>query len=242
MSTLLHEYQRQKRLNLEGNIYHETQVELAYNSNHIEGSRLTEDQTRQIFETKTVDGLARVDDVKEAANHFRLFDYALDTADESLSTEMLLTYHRLLKEGTEQAASDELFAPGSFKTLPNEVGGIATSAPDEVLAALEALLQEYAQVDKNLKVLADFHWRFECIHPFQDGNGRIGRMVMFRECLVHDILPFIVRDDMKHFYYRGLANFSDEQGWLVDTCRSFQDDFAARFLPLVPQVAAPWRG
>lgn len=236
MQELLEEYRQQKRLGLEGNIYHKTQVELAYNSNHIEGSRLTEEQTRQIFETRTVDGHARVQDVQDAANHFRLFDAMLDTADEPLTPALLLSFHDILKQGTEQAASDPVFAPGIFKMLPNEVGGRATAAPDEVPGLVAALVDDYEAGERTFEAIVDFHYRFERIHPFQDGNGRIGRLVMFRECLRSDVLPFVVRDDMKQFYYRGLANYEDEPGWLLDTCRTFQDDFASRYLPLVPHV------
>lgn len=238
MRELLGEYRRQRRLGLEGNIYHKTQVELAYNSNHIEGSRLTEEQTRQIFETRTVDGPARVQDVQDATNHFRLFDAMLKTADDPLTVELLLEFHRMPKEGTDQAASDPIFAPGVFKTLPNEVGGVITILPEDAPERLAALIATYEAGPRRFEDIADFHYRFERIHPFQDGNGRIGRMVMFRECLRSDVMPFIVGDAMKQFYYRGLANYEDEPGWLLDTCRSFQDDFVARFLPLVPHIGA----
>lgn len=236
MRELLEEYRRQRRLGLEGNIYHKTQVEMAYNSNHIEGSRLTEEQTRQIFETSTVDGHARLADIQDAANHFRLFDAMLDSAEEPLSLDLMLGFHKVLKQGTEQAASDPIFTPGIFKTLPNEVGGAMTTAPEEVPTQLAALVADYEAGSRSFEDVVGFHYRFERIHPFQDGNGRIGRMVMFRECLRSSIVPFIVRDDRKQFYYRGLANYEDEPGWLLDTCRSFQDDFAARFLPLVPHM------
>ena len=225
MRELLEEYRRQRRLKLEGNIYHKTQVELAYNSNHIEGSRLTEEQTRQIFETRTVDGHARLADIQDATTHFRLFDAMLDTAEEPLSPELLLSFHEVLKQGTEQAASDPIFAPGVFKALPNEVPGQVAS-----------LIGRYEGGPRTFEDIVDFHYRFERIHPFQDGNGRIGRMVLFKECLRNGVLPFIVPDDRKHFYYRGLANYEDEPGWLLDACRAFQDDFAARFLPLVPHL------
>ena len=238
MGDLLDEYRRQKRIGLEGNLYHKTQIELAYNSNHIEGSRLIEDQTRQIFETRTVEGFVRLDDVREAANHFRLFDLMLDTADEPLSINLVKQFHRVLKEGTDQALSDVAYEPGVFKTLPNEVGGVLTTAPQDVPARMNALLDSYQAEPRTFASIVGFHWRFERIHPFQDGNGRVGRIIMFRECLVNDIVPFIVRDDTKAYYYRGLANYDDEPGWLLDTCRSFQDDFVARFLPLVPHVEA----
>ena len=237
MADLLEEYRRQRRLKLEGNIYHKTQVELAYNSNHIEGSRLTEEQTRQIFETRTVDGHARLADIQDATNHFRLFDAMLDTAEEPLSPELLLSFQEVLKQGTEQAASDPIFAPGVFKALPNEVGGLVTTLPEEVPGQLALLIGRYEGGPRAFEDIVDLHYRFERIHPFQDGNGRIGRMVLFKECLRNGVLPFIVPDDKKRFYYRGLANYEDEPGWLLDTCRAFQDDFAARFLPLVPHLA-----
>ena len=202
-------------------------------SNHIEGSRLTEEQTRQIFEMRTVDGHARLADIQDATNHFRLFDAMLDTAQEPLSPELLLSFHEVLKQGTEQAASDPIFAPGVFKALPNEVGGLVTTLPEEVPGQVASLIGRYEGGPRAFEDIADFHYRFERIHPFQDGNGR---MVLFKECLRNGVLPFIVSDDRKHFYYRGLANYEDEPGWLLDTCRAFQDDFAARFLPLVPHL------
>ncbi|MDE8702897.1 Fic family protein [Adlercreutzia equolifaciens] len=237
MAALLEEYRRQQRLGLEGNIYHKTQVELAYNSNHIEGSRLTEDQTRQIFETRTIDGHARLADIQDATNHFRLFDQMLEIASDPLTVDLLLSFHETLKRGTQQAESDPVFQPGVFKTLPNEVGGVLTTPPVDVPAQIQALLEDYEGGARTFEAIVDFHARFERIHPFQDGNGRIGRMLMFKECLRIGIVPFIVRDDMKQFYYRGLANYGEEPGWLLDTCRSFQDDFQVRFLPLVPHVS-----
>lgn len=233
---LLDEYRRQKNIKLEGNLYHKTQVELAYNSNRIEGSRLSVDQTRQIFETRTVSGDARVDDIVEAGNHFKLFDLMLDTADEPLSLDLLLRFHDTLKRGTAQAESDPVFAPGIFKTLPNEVGGILTTPPDQVKDELAALLASFDESGAALEDIVDFHVQFERIHPFQDGNGRVGRLLMFRACLVPGVLPFVVADDQKLFYLRGLANYAEERGWLLDTCRAFQDRFAAEFLPLVPHV------
>lgn len=236
MLELLEEYRRQCRLRLEGNIYHKTQVELAYNSNHIEGSRLTEEQIRQIFETSTIEGHARLADIQDAANHFRLFDAMLKTADEPLSTDLLLEYHRILKQGTEQVLSDPIFTPGAFKTLPNEVGGVMTALPAEVPGLISELIDSYEMSPRSFDEIIAFRFQFERIHPFQDGNGRVGRMVMFRECLRNDVVPFVVRDDQKQFYYRGLANYEEEPGWLLDTCRSFQDDFEAYFLPLVPHL------
>lgn len=236
MSNLLEEYRRQRRIGLEGNIYHKTQVELAYNSNHIEGSQLTEEQTRQIFETNTVDGHARLADIQDTTNHFRLFDQMLEVAEEPLMPELLLAFHETLKRGTQQAESDPIFRPGVFKTLPNEVGGMMTAAPEDVPVRIQELADAYERSPRAFEDIVDFHWRFERIHPFQDGNGRVGRMVMFKECLRNGVLPFIVADGKKQFYYRGLANYEGEPGWLLDTCRSFQDDFTARFLALVPHV------
>ena len=192
MTQLLEEYRRQKAIRLEGNLYHKTQVELAYNSNRIEGSRLSADQTRQIFETRTVSGDARLDDIAETENHFKLFDLMLDTADEPLAPELVRAFHRTLKQNTAQAASDAVFEPGAFKSLPNEVGGILTVAPEAVESELGALLASFDEHAASLEDIADFHWRFECIHPFQDGNGRVGRMLMFRSCLVAGVVPFIV--------------------------------------------------
>ena len=242
MGDLLDEYRRQKRIGLEGNLYHKTQIELAYNSNHIEGSRLTEAQTRQIFETRTIDGPARIDDVWEASNHFRLFDLVLDTAEEPLSIDLVKRFHRTLKANTDQALSDSIYEPGAFKTLPNEVGGMLTVEPEKVAVCMDDLLSSYAETRKTFEAVIGLHHRFERIHPFQDGNGRVGRIIMFRECLANDIVPFVVRDDMKAYYYRGLSRYDEEPEWLLDTCRSFQDDFVARFLPLVPHVKPPRAG
>ncbi|MEG0071452.1 MAG: Fic family protein [Raoultibacter sp.] len=235
---LLKEYLKQKRIKLEGNIYHKTQVNLAYNSNRIEGSRLSEDQTRQIFETRTVSGDVRVDDINETENHFRAFDYLLETAQQDLSVELVKELHRVLKSNTTQAASDPIYTPGIFKTAPNEVGAIRTSTPLAVAKDMDDLLASYADSSHDFADVIDFHYRFESIHPFQDGNGRVGRLVMFRECLVNDIVPFIVSDNEKIFYLRGLANYREEKGWLLDTCASFQDRFIKDFLYLTPDIAA----
>ena len=227
MRELLEEYRRQRRLKLEGNIYHKTQVELAYNSNHIEGSRLTEEQTRQIFETRTVDGHARLADIQDATSHFRLFDTMLDTAEEPLSPELLLSFHEVLKQGTEQAASDPIFAPGVFKVLPNEVGGLVTTLPEEVPGQVASLIGRYEGGPRAFEDIVDLHYRFERIHPFQDGNGRVGRLIMFKECLKYNIVPFIIEDDLKMFYYRGLKEWDNEKGYLTDTCLTAQDKYKA---------------
>lgn len=233
---VLDEYRRQKALKLEGNLYHKTQVELAYNSNRIEGSRLSVDQTRQIFETRTVSGDARIEDITETENHFKLFDLMLDTADDPLSPDLVRSFHRMLKLNTAQAASDPVFAPGVFKTLPNEVGGILTVEPSLVEEELTGLIGSFDEREATLESIADAHVRFERIHPFQDGNGRVGRMLMFRSCLVSGVVPFVVPDAQKLFYLRGLVNCDKDRTWLLDTFRSFQDRFEADFLSLVPSL------
>ena len=215
--------QQQKKLNLKGNLYHKTQISLAYNSNRIEGSTLTEDQTRSIYETKQIDGLANVNDIIETTNHFKAFDYLLDTCQEPLSEAIILEYHRLLKNATEDSAFD-WFNVGGYKKLPNEVGGEATTPPHQVANEMKALLEQYHS--KKAPAIEDiiyFHWRFESIHPFQDGNGRVGRLIMFKECLKHGIVPFIIFDNYKLFYYRGLKEYAKETGYLTDTCLMAQD-------------------
>ena len=238
--TLLEILQEQKKNKYSGGIYHKTQIDLTYNSNHIEGSRLTHDQTRYIFETNTIGvekEVLNVDDVIETANHFRCIDVIIDNAKAALTEKFIKELHLILKNGTSDSRKD-WFAVGDYKKIPNEVGGMDTALPEEVADKMKALLTEYnGKEEKNFEDILDFHVKFERIHPFQDGNGRIGRMVLFKECLRNGVLPFIVSDDRKHFYYRGLANYEDEPGWLLDTCRAFQDDFAARFLPLVPHLA-----
>jgi len=228
--------ERQMRLN--GGLYHQTQIVFAYNTNRIEGSRLTEEQTRYIYETRTIniapDETANVDDIIETSNHFTCFDYMLDHASEELSEDMIKEYHRLLKRGT----SDELkdwFRVGDYKTKPNMVSDIETTPPAKVAAAMNILLYSYCNINSvGFEDIIDFHYRFESIHPFQDGNGRVGRLIMFKECLANDVLPFIVRDEQKQFYYRGLKEYHREKGYLLDTCRTFQDQYeklAAYFIP-----------
>ena len=238
--TLLEVLKAEKAAKLHGGIYHKIQIDLTYNSNHMEGSRLTHDQTRYIFETNTIgasDGTVKVDDVVETANHFKCIDMVIDNANYAPSEAFIKQLHAVLKNGTSDSRLD-WFAVGDYKKLPNEVGGMDTTAPENVGLEMKKLLAEYNAITrKTFDDLLDFHYRFERIHPFQDGNGRIGRMVLFKECLRNGVLPFIVPDDRKHFYYRGLANYEDEPGWLLDTCRAFQDDFAARFLPVVPHLA-----
>ena len=230
VSPLLARLRAEKAARTKGGIYHKVQIELTYNSNHIEGSRLSLDQTRLIFETATI-GIesepARIDDIIEASNHFRAIDYIFDHAQTPLSEGMMKELHRILKTGTTDAAND-WFAVGEYKRLPNEVGGMTTTPPEDVATALKALLHAYGpRTLHSLEDIIGFHVSFERIHPFQDGNGRVGRLIMFKECLANGIVPFIISDDMKAFYYRGLAEWDDEQGFLADTCLAAQDRFAA---------------
>ena len=226
--TLSEVLKAEKAAKLHGGIYHKIQIDLTYNSNHMEGSRLTHDQTRFIFETNTIgmsDGAVRVDDVVEAANHFRCIDMVIDSAGHMLSETFIKQLHAVLKSGTTDSRLD-WFAVGDYKKLPNEVGGRDTAAPENVRAEMKKLLAGYnAAKDKTLDDLLDFHYRFERIHPFQDGNGRIGRLLLFKECLRNDIVPFIIDDDIKLFYYRGLKEWPSERGYLRDTCLSAQDKF-----------------
>lgn len=230
ISPLLKTLQEQKEGKTKGGIYHRTQIDLTYNSNHIEGSRLTEEQTRYIFETNTIgiiDAAVRVDDIIETTNHFRCIDFIIDRAREPLSESMIKQLHRLLKSGTSDA-SKPWFAVGEYKRLPNEVGGQETVAPQKVGEAVRSLLKEYrAKYPITLENILDFHQRFESIHPFQDGNGRVGRLIMFKECLNHGIVPFIITDDLKFFYYRGLREWPHVPGYLTDTCLAAQDNYKA---------------
>jgi Fic family protein len=211
-----------------GGIYHKLQIELTYNSNHIEGSRLTHDQTRYIFETNTIgatDGTMNVDDIVETANHFKCIDMIITQAKYQLSEKFIKELHQTLKSGTSDSRLD-WFAVGDYKRMPNEVGGKETTPPEQVADEIKKLLAEYNAVkDKTLEEIIDFHVRFESIHPFQDGNGRVGRLIMFKECLRNGIVPFIIDDDMKLFYYRGLHEWSGEKGYLTDTCLAAQDKF-----------------
>ncbi len=211
-----------------GGIYHKLQIEMTYNSNHIEGSRLTRDQTRYIFETNTIgltDAAVNVNDVVETANHFRCIDMMIDNAARAPSEAMIKQLHALLKSGTSDSRLD-WFAVGDYKKLPNEVGGAATAAPEETSACMKKLLAEYNAVrEKSFDDLLDFHVRFERIHPFQDGNGRVGRLILFKECLRAGIVPFIIGEELKMFYYRGLKEWDREPGYLRDTCLTAQDKF-----------------
>ena len=218
----------QKEAKMKGGIYHRIQVDLTYNSNHIEGSRLTHDQTRFIFETNTIgvtDGVVNVDDIIETTNHFRAIDYIIDHTDTLLSEAYIKHLHLLLKSGTSDERR-EWFNVGEYKKLPNEVGGNETIAPENVHAAIAALLREYNSKKRpSIEDIIDFHQRFEAIHPFQDGNGRVGRLIMFRECLRLDVVPFIISDDLKMYYYNGLRNWPEVKGYLMDTCLTAQDNF-----------------
>lgn len=228
--TLLEILQHEKAARYSGGIYHKTQIEMTYNSNHIEGSLLTHDQTRYIFETNTigVTGEAvNVDDVIETANHFRCIDFIIEHAKSALTEKMIKELHLMLKTGTSDARQ-EWFAVGAYKKMPNEVGGMATALPEDVAAEMQALLAAYsAKKAKTLEDILDFHVRFERIHPFQDGNGRVGRLIMFKECLKYGIVPFIIEDNLKMFYYRGLKEWGREKGYLTDTCLTAQDRYKA---------------
>ncbi len=228
---LLRVLREQKQEGVKCGIYHLTQVELTYNSNHIEGSRLSHEQTRYIYETNTLgitDTAVNVDDIIETTNHFRCIDYVIDHATDKLTEPMLKELHRILKSGTSDARKD-WFRVGAYKLLPNEVGGMDTTPPEEVHAELKALLSEYhARRRQSLDDLLDFHCRFERIHPFQDGNGRVGRLILLKECLANGIVPFILTDDLKMFYYRGLQKWPEIKEYLRDTCLTAQDNYKAR--------------
>lgn len=226
--TLLAVLKAEKAAKLPGGIYHKLQIDLTYNSNHMEGGRLTHDQTRFIFETNTIgtaDGAVKVDDVVEAANHFRCIDMIIESANYPLSEAFIRQLHAVLKSGTSDSRLD-WFAVGEYKRLPNEVGGLDTTPPESVGTEMKRLLGEYNAVkEKTFDELLDFHYRFERIHPFQDGNGRVGRLLLFKECLRNRIVPFIIEDDLKYYYYRGLQQWQRERGYLRDTCLTAQDRF-----------------
>ena len=218
----------QKNMKHKGGIYHRTQIDLTYNSNHIEGSRLSHEQTRYIFETNTVgfEGeTINVDDIVETANHFRCIDLIIDRAEERLSESFIKELHSILKSGTSYSRKD-WFAVGEYKRLPNEVGGNATSLPEDVGREMKSLLREYnSKKVKTFDDILDFHQKFESIHPFQDGNGRVGRLVMFKECLANRLVPFIITEELKMFYYRGLQQWSNVREYLRDTCLVAQDNY-----------------
>ncbi|NLC92653.1 MAG: Fic family protein [Treponema sp.] len=224
--TLLDFLKREKDANLKGGIYHKVQIDLTYNSNHIEGSKLTHDQTRSIFETKTLgvtEGNVKVDDILETVNHFRCIDLIIEGAKTKLSENFIKQLYFILKTGTTDAQKS-WFKVGDYKMLENEVGGSETTKPAKVVSEMKTLLMEYNSKTKiSFDDILDFHVRFETIHPFQDGNGRIGRLIMFKECLKHNIAPFIITEELKMFYYRGIKNWKDERGYLRDTCLTAQD-------------------
>lgn len=214
--------------NISGGLYHKTQIELTYNSNHMEGSRLTHDQTRYIFETNTVgadEGVLHVDDIIETSNHFRCMDKIIQKAEIKLTEKFIKELHLILKSGTSDSKVS-WFTVGDYKKRPNEVGGMTTTLPENVGSEMKALISKYnALSEVTFDDILDFHVKFERIHPFQDANGRIGRLIMFKECLKHDIVPFNIEDDMKIFYYRGLSEWDNEKGYLTDTCLSAQDKY-----------------
>ena len=227
-ASLLGILREQKAAKLTGGIYHKVQIDLTYNSNHMEGSRLTHDQTRYIFETNTIgvtDAAVNVDDVIETANHFRCIDLVIDQAGAALTEKLIKELHFTLKTGTSDSRKD-WFAVGDYKRLPNEVGGNDTILPENVAGEMRTLLADYnARPAKTFEDIVAFHVAFERIHPFQDGNGRVGRLILFKECLKHGIVPFIIEDDLKYFYYRGLSQWDREKGYLMDTCLTAQDRF-----------------
>ena len=227
-NNLLFRLQEEKEVRLKGSIYHQTQIKLAYNSNHIEGSRLTEDQTRYIYETNTV-GLekepANVDDIMETINHFQCFDYMIDCANDTLSEEFIKTTHKILKTNTSDSRLS-WFNVGEYKAKKNMVGDMETTSPENVEREIRNLLNEYNKKQGiSFDDILDFHVKFESIHPFQDGNGRVGRIILFKECLKNNIVPFIIEDDLKMFYYRGLKEWNNEKGSLRDTCLTAQDRY-----------------
>ena len=228
--TLLDILKEQKSSKYSGGIYHKTQIDLTYNSNHMEGSRLTYDQTRYIFETNTIGvekEVLNVDDVIETVNHFHCIDIIIDSARAVLTEKFIKDLHFILKNGTSDSRKD-WFAVGDYKKLPNEVGGMDTTIPEEVADKMKTLLMEYNAKDaKTFEDILNFNVKFERIHPFQDGNGRIGRLIMFKECLKNNIVPFIVDDNLKMFYYRGLKEWDNEKGYLTDTCLAAQDKYKA---------------
>ena len=228
--TLLDILQEEKANQYTEGIYHKTQIELTYHSNHIEGCRLTYDQTRSVFETSTIgveNEVLNVDNVVETANHFRCIDLTIDNAKSALTEKFIKELHLILKNGTSDSRKD-WFAVGDYKKMTNEVGGMDTTLPEEVADKMKALLTEYnGKKEKTFEDILDFHVKFERIHPFQDGNGRVGRLIMFKECLKYNIVPFIIEDNLKMFYYRGLKEWNNEEGYLTDTCLTAQDKFKA---------------
>jgi Fic family protein len=229
-NVLLNHLKEQKDMKLKGGIYHRTQIDLTYNSNRIEGSKLTQEQTRFIFETNTIGASkesVNVDDIIETSNHFRCIDLIIDKAKSKITESLIKELHFLLKSGTSDARKD-WFNVGEYKRFPNEVGGNETCPPKEVSVKMKALLSNYNAIEKKtFEDIIDFHYQFEIIHPFQDGNGRVGRLIMFKECLANTIVPFIIDEDLKLFYYRGLQEWNHIKEYLLDTCLTAQDNYKA---------------
>lgn len=218
--------QKEKELQQQNGLYHETQIKLTYNSNHMEGSQLTEDQTRYIFETQTIGQLPpniNMDDIIETNNHFRCIDYVIDNANEELDEEYIKTLQNILKSGTNFAKN---FGKGEYKTIPNTVGGIETTKPKDVQKEIKKLLNWYASLKTvTFEDIVNFHYEFEVIHPFPDGNGRVGRLIAFKECLKNNIVPFYIDDKNKWLYCRGLQEWKNEKNYLIETCKFGQDQF-----------------
>lgn len=226
-NSILFKLREEQEIKLKGGLYHQTQVRLAYNSNHMEGSRLTEDQTRSIYETQTIsitEGYEKIDDIIETVNHFRCFDYILSVADKDLSEDIMKRIHLLLKSGTTDSEK-EWFAVGDYKKRPNMIGNmVETTHPSKVASEIRQLLKKYRENSNvTFEDIIEFHYKFEKIHPFQDGNGRVGRLIMFKECLKYNIPPFIIEDVSKEYYRRGLMEYEKEKGFLIETCRASQD-------------------
>lgn len=226
---LLRMLRDEKEMRLKGGLYHQTQIKLAYNSNRIEGSKLSEDQTRYIYETNTIatekEEAASIDDITETINHFQCFDYMLDIADDRLSEDIIKEFHKILKNNTSDSRK-EWFNVGDYKKKSNMIGDQKTISPSKVKGEMAKLLADYNQIQKvTFEDIIEFHYNFETIHPFQDGNGRVGRIIIFKECLKNEIVPFIIDEQYKLFYYRGLKEFPAERGYLIDTCFSAQDRY-----------------
>lgn len=226
-SPLLTALTEQMEMRMKGGIYHKTQIDLTYNSNHMEGSRLSHEQTRYIFETNTIgvtQEAVNVNDIVETVNHFRCIDLVIEHATDALSIDFIKELHKVLKTGTSDNRKD-WFAVGDYKRLPNEVGGEETCPPEQVAERMEEMLADYLNSKRQFEDILDLHVRFERIHPFQDGNGRVGRLIMFKECLCSGIVPFIITDELKMFYYRGLSEWGHVNGYLTDTCLTAQDQY-----------------
>ena len=223
-------FRDEKSSHFKGGIYHLTQIKLSYNTNRIEGSKLSEEQTRYIYETNTIvlengDTTANIDDILETVNHFACFDYMLDIADETISEEHIKSFHRLLRMNTADSKKP-WFNVGDYKTKPNIVGGKETTLPENVSTEMQTLIENYNKIDEiRIEDIINFHYQFEEIHPFQDGNGRVGRLIMFKQCLANNIVPFILEDENKFFYYRGLSEYLTTKGFLIDICLSAQDSY-----------------